>query len=103
MSTKRIKWLARSPGIEESEFKNIVLIRKNKIKAKHPESCSICNLLLNSLDFESYESNQACSECIKAFLEPNYEQWRAGWRPNRAEVKKMLKKRENIPFFFRRE
>lgn len=59
--------------------------------------CPICGFILSTYeDHQSQTENDCCHSCYLNFVEPRQQDWNAGWRPKKNEIRKYINNRKRL-------
>lgn len=73
------------------------VIVDNSQKDIIPISCPICTYLLRNInDAISYREFKCCDDCSLRWAQGRREEWSAGWRPQKEEIREEKIKRRNL-------
>ncbi len=74
------------------ERKNRLIVINNREDPGVPLFCPICEFVMStSDDFDFYQEFSCCEECGVRFAQSRREEWHAGWRPSKDQIKKLKK------------
>ena len=71
-----------------------VILNKSESISEVPFWCPLCSCVIgNDRDVNACRDSGVCGDCEQDFADTRRTEWIAGWRPNKKEVNKQLKKR----------
>ena len=59
--------------------------------------CNLCGFILKTHDdLQSHSDHSCCTECYLTFAESRRDEWAAGWRPKKSEIRKYINSRKRL-------
>jgi hypothetical protein len=80
-----------------SKVYEIKVIRGTQSCSREHFFCNLCGFILKTaLDHQHHSDHSCCHECYLTFAESRKEDWKAGWRPKKNEIRKYINGRKRL-------
>lgn len=78
--------------IEKAE--GFVIIRHQTTRKVIPIDCPLCEfILIDQIDEQAIQRSGCCFDCENEIVDVNRKRWNDGWRPSKAQLRKIRERR----------